>query len=86
MPRRSSAAVGIVVPVGVALWASVSTDVDQRLSDLSAPWRLQPDEWCSGDTLWLVELVGDLNPTGTPKAPGRCSLQGQGNQDAGARR
>ena len=22
--------------------------VDQRLSDLSAPWRLQPDEWRSG--------------------------------------
>jgi cytolysin-activating lysine-acyltransferase len=40
---------GIAVPVGVALWASVSTAVDQRLSDLSAPWRLQPDEWRSGD-------------------------------------
>jgi len=47
------------VPVGVALWASVSTAVDQRLSDLSAPWRLQPDEWRSGDIPWLVELVAD---------------------------
>ena len=50
---------GIAVPVGVALWASVSTAVDQRLSDLSAPWRLQPDEWRSGDIPWLVELVAD---------------------------
>jgi cytolysin-activating lysine-acyltransferase len=50
---------GIAVPVGVALWASVSTAVDQRLSDLSAPWRLQPDEWRSGDIPWLVELVSD---------------------------
>ena len=50
---------GIAVPVGVALWASVSTPVDQRLSDLSAPWRLQPDEWRSGDIPWLVELVAD---------------------------
>jgi len=47
------------VPVGVAVWASVSTAVDQRLSDLSAPWRLQPDEWRSGDIPWLVELVSD---------------------------
>jgi cytolysin-activating lysine-acyltransferase len=50
---------GFAVPVGVALWASVSTAVDQRLSDLSAPWRLQPDEWRSGDIPWLVELVAD---------------------------
>jgi cytolysin-activating lysine-acyltransferase len=50
---------GIAVPVGVALWASVSTAVDQRLSDLSAPWRLQPDEWRSGEIPWLVELVAD---------------------------
>ena len=50
---------GTAVPVGLALWASVSTAVDQRLSDLSAPGRLQPDEWRSGDILWLVELVAD---------------------------
>jgi cytolysin-activating lysine-acyltransferase len=50
---------GTAVPVGVALWASVSTTVDQRLSDMSAPGRLQPDEWRSGDIPWLVELVAD---------------------------
>lgn len=50
---------GVAVPVGVALWASVSTAVDQRLSDLSVPWRLQPEEWRSGDIPWLVELVAD---------------------------
>ena len=50
---------GIAVPVGVALWASVSTAVDQRLSDMSTPWRLQADEWRSGDIPWLVELVAD---------------------------
>ena len=50
---------GISVPVGVALWASVSTAVDQRLSDLSVPWRLQSEEWRSGDIPWLVELVAD---------------------------
>jgi hemolysin-activating ACP:hemolysin acyltransferase len=50
---------GIAVPVGVALWASVSSAVDQRLSDLSGPWRLEPDEWRSGDIPWLAELVAD---------------------------
>jgi cytolysin-activating lysine-acyltransferase len=50
---------GIAVPVGVALWASVSTAVDQRLSDLSAAWRLESDEWRSGNIPWLVELVAD---------------------------
>jgi hemolysin-activating ACP:hemolysin acyltransferase len=50
---------GIAVPVGLALWANVSTAVDQRLSDLSIPWRLQSAEWSSGDIPWLVELVAD---------------------------
>ena len=50
---------GVPVPVAVALWASVSAAVDLRLSDLSAPWRLHPDEWCSGDIPWLVEFVAD---------------------------
>jgi cytolysin-activating lysine-acyltransferase len=50
---------GTAVLVGVALWASVSAAVDQRLSDLSVPLRLQPDEWRSGDIPWLMELVAD---------------------------
>ena len=48
------------VPVAVALWASVSAEVDRRLStDLAPPMRLRPDEWRSGDTLWLIEVIGD---------------------------
>jgi|SRR5271166_4173976 len=50
---------GAPTPVGVALWASVSADVDKRLSDLSVPARLRPDEWRSGDIPWLMELVCD---------------------------
>lgn len=47
-------------PVAAALWASVSPEVDKRLSqNLNAPVRLRPDEWKSGDILWLVEAVGD---------------------------
>ena len=48
------------VPVAVALWANVSAEVDQRLStDLAAPMRLRPDEWRSGETVWLIEVIGD---------------------------
>jgi len=49
----------VATPVGVALWASVSPAVDLRLSDLSAPLRLNPDEWRSGEIPWLIELVAD---------------------------
>jgi hemolysin-activating ACP:hemolysin acyltransferase len=51
---------GASVPVAVALWASVSADVDRRLTEnLSTPIRLRPDEWRSGDILWLIDAVGD---------------------------
>src|SRR5262245_56273892 len=48
-------------PVAVALWASVSPDIDKRFSeDLGAPMRLRPDEWRSGEILWLIAAVGDV--------------------------
>jgi len=51
---------GPSIAVAVVLWASVSPEVDKRLSEnLSAPIRLRPDEWRSGDILWLVDAVGD---------------------------
>jgi cytolysin-activating lysine-acyltransferase len=47
-------------PAAVALWASVSADVDKRLSEnQTVPIRLRPDEWKSGDILWLVDAIGD---------------------------
>jgi hemolysin-activating ACP:hemolysin acyltransferase len=48
------------VPIAVVFWASVSPEVDKRLSDhASIPFRLRPDEWKSGDILWLLEAVGE---------------------------
>jgi cytolysin-activating lysine-acyltransferase len=48
------------VPAAVVLWASVSPEVDKRLSqNLSSPVRLRPDEWKSGEQLWLIEAAGD---------------------------
>src|SRR5262249_22444101 len=47
-------------PVAIALWASVAPEVDKRLSEnLNAPIRLRPDEWRSGEILWLVDAIGD---------------------------
>ena len=51
---------GFVAPVAFVLWASVSPDVDKRLaSSLTGPLRLSPEEWSSGDIIWLIEAFGD---------------------------
>ena len=51
---------GFVTPVATAMWATVSAEVDQRLAqDLDKPFRLQPDEWRSGDIAWLITIAGD---------------------------
>ena len=42
-------------PAALVLWASVSAEVEARLAIGQS--RLRPDEWQSGDKLWLVELV-----------------------------
>lgn len=54
---------GFITPVSVALWASVSDEVDQRLSsNPDEPIKLAPDEWRSGDNPWLIALAGDRRP------------------------
>ncbi len=46
-------------PVALALWASVSEEVDAKLSEnLERPWRLRPDEWNSGEIIWLLDAIG----------------------------
>ena len=52
------------VPAAAVLWASVSPEVDARLSgNAPAPIRLRPDEWRSGDQLWIIAAVGDERVT-----------------------
>jgi cytolysin-activating lysine-acyltransferase len=51
---------GVLTPVGAALWATVSAEVDRRLSsNLDQPVKLSPAEWKSGDIGWLVASAGD---------------------------
>ena len=46
---------GPEAPAGLAMWASVSDETDERLR--AGASRLRPDEWRGGEHLWLVELV-----------------------------
>jgi hemolysin-activating ACP:hemolysin acyltransferase len=58
--QAQSKANGLTAPVAAVLWASVSAEVDKRLSEkLDEPVRLAPREWKSGDILWLVDAIGD---------------------------
>jgi cytolysin-activating lysine-acyltransferase len=46
------------VPAGLAMWASVSDEVDQRFrANAKAPLKLTPAEWNSGSNLWLIDLI-----------------------------
>jgi len=52
---------GFVSPVAAALWARVSNEVDQRLSqDLDKPLQLSAADWQSGEIGWVVALAGNL--------------------------
>ena len=42
-------------PIGVAFWAWVNDDTDQKLKN--GEGRIRPDEWKGGDKLWLIELI-----------------------------
>lgn len=52
---------GLTVPLGLALWAHVSEDVDKKLEaqkKSNIPFRLAPQDWKSGDILWLLDVIG----------------------------
>ena len=46
---------------GIALWATVSDAVDARITEqIKAgifPVRLSPEDWASGETVWLLDVV-----------------------------
>lgn len=42
-------------PIGCALWATLSEEAEKRLEEGAT--RLAPQDWKSGDRLWLVELL-----------------------------
>ena len=42
-------------PIGVVLWARVSEEVEQMLE--RGTTRMRPQDWKSGDRLWVVEVI-----------------------------
>jgi hemolysin-activating ACP:hemolysin acyltransferase len=51
---------GLVAPVAAILWASVSAEVDQRLTQaIDQPIKIKPEEWRCGEIAWIVEAVGE---------------------------
>jgi hemolysin-activating ACP:hemolysin acyltransferase len=51
---------GQAVPTALVLWARVSAEIDARLSAAPRyPIRLHPNEWQSGDVIWIVDAVGE---------------------------
>src|SRR5262249_4088361 len=42
-------------PIGVAFWATVDAEVEGRLA--AGTTRLRPQDWKSGDRLWVVEVI-----------------------------
>ena len=56
----SSKVPGVMLPVAVALWASVSDEIDARLStSLDKRAVVKPSEWTTGNNLWLLAVAGD---------------------------
>jgi hemolysin-activating ACP:hemolysin acyltransferase len=47
--------------VGLAIWASVSEEVDVAIRDQirsgTFPLRLKPDDWTSGSINWLIDVI-----------------------------
>ena len=65
MPK---AATGIEPPA-IAIWANVSTEVDARISEQAKagvfPVRLKPEDWKSGDTVWLLDVIAPTRELAT---------------------
>lgn len=51
---------GVRIPVTVALWARVSAQIDKEFSeDLDKPMQLRPNQWASGEHIWIMATAGD---------------------------
>lgn len=51
---------GLAHPVSVALWASVSDELDKQMTENPGKQlRLNATDWTSGKNLWLIATAGD---------------------------
>lgn len=57
---QTGSGAAVMAPMGVVLWARVSSEIDKRLTtELDKPVFLQPNQWVSGDHIWIVAAAGD---------------------------
>ncbi|AHG49006.1 hypothetical protein RLEG12_08685 (plasmid) [Rhizobium leguminosarum bv. trifolii CB782] len=58
-----------VEPPAIAIWAAVSAEVDARISEQARagafPVRLKPEDWKSGDTVWLLDVIAPTRELAT---------------------
>jgi cytolysin-activating lysine-acyltransferase len=65
LAEAQSKETGVVTPVAAVLWAFVSPEIDKRLSNnLTAPPRLAPAEWRSGNIPWIILALGQKKVLG----------------------
>lgn len=51
---------GVSIPVALVLWARVSAQIDKTFSEeLDKPMQLRPNQWASGDHIWIMATAGD---------------------------
>ncbi|WP_206243593.1 toxin-activating lysine-acyltransferase [Novosphingobium terrae] len=55
--------------VGIAIWASASDQVDAKISEQiksnAFPIRLGPDDWVSGENIWLLDVIASDSKAAT---------------------
>lgn len=45
-------------PIGAVLWAKVGSEIDERMAASGiANSHLNPEDWCSGNTLWITDMI-----------------------------
>ncbi|MDR4496285.1 MAG: toxin-activating lysine-acyltransferase [Nitrospirales bacterium] len=52
--------ISLTIPLGMALWAHVSDEVDKKLEvqlKANIPFRLDPHDWKSGKIPWLLSVL-----------------------------
>jgi hypothetical protein len=66
--------------VGIAIWASVSEAVDEKISEQvksgAFPVRLSAEDWTSGPTVWLLDVIASDQKAATTVLANFRSLAG----------
>ncbi|MGO6752743.1 toxin-activating lysine-acyltransferase [Rhizobium ruizarguesonis] len=58
-----------IEPPAIAIWATVSVEVDARISEQAKagvfPVRLKPEDWKSGEVVWLLDVIAPTRELAT---------------------